>query len=130
MGWTCTLKDTARAGLRIERTRLEPLVTPRATAGLSLSGCAALWLFGGTGAAGAAYGALLGGIAVFQRSWRPDPVLPVISALTLGVTSFLSYLTGGHLPSSSSWQPCGRSWEAWPGRWAPSRAASARPTPR
>lgn len=47
---------------------------------------------------GRGYGALLGGIAVFQRSWRPDPVLPVISALTLGVTSFLSYLTGGYLP--------------------------------
>ncbi|MFE4257972.1 hypothetical protein [Streptomyces sp. NPDC056883] len=27
MGWTSTLKDTARAGLRIERTRLEPLLT-------------------------------------------------------------------------------------------------------
>ncbi|WP_327351052.1 FUSC family protein [Streptomyces sp. NBC_01304] len=98
MGWTNTLKDTARSGLRVERTRLEPLVTLRATAGLALSGCVALWLFGGTAAAGAAYGALLGGIAVFQRSWRPDPVLPVVSALTLGVTSFLSYLTGGHLP--------------------------------
>ncbi|MER5757897.1 hypothetical protein [Streptomyces sp. NPDC002082] len=98
MGWTSTLKDTARAGLHIERTRLEPLLTLRATAGLALSGSVALWLFGGTAAASAAYGALLGGIAVFQRSWRPDPVLPMISALTLGVTSFLSYLTGGHLP--------------------------------
>ncbi|MFF1412142.1 hypothetical protein ACFVX6_20630 [Streptomyces sp. NPDC058289] len=74
------------------------MVTLRATAGLALSGSVALWLFGGTAAAGAAFGALLGGIAVFQRSWRPDPVLPMISALTLGVTSFLSHLTGGHLP--------------------------------
>ncbi|MDG4863646.1 FUSC family protein, partial [Streptomyces sp. T-3] len=98
MGWLTTLQETTRSGLRIERTRLEPLVTLRATAGLALSGCVALWLFGGTAAAGAAYGALLGGIAVFQRSWRPDPVLPVVSALTLGVTSFLSYLTGGYLP--------------------------------
>ncbi|MFC8127797.1 FUSC family protein [Streptomyces sp. NPDC057302] len=97
MGWFITLKDAARSGLRVERTRLEPLVTLRATAGLALSGGTALWLFGGTAAAAAAYGALLGGIAVFQRSWRPDPVLPVASALTLGITSFLSYLTGGHL---------------------------------
>ncbi|MCX5129802.1 hypothetical protein ABT024_23030 [Streptomyces sp. NPDC002812] len=42
MGWTSTLKDTARAGLRIERTRLEPLLTLRATAGLALSGSVAL----------------------------------------------------------------------------------------
>ncbi|WP_199552226.1 FUSC family protein [Streptomyces sp. N35] len=98
MGWTSTLKDAARSGLRVERTRLEPLITLRATVGLALSGGLALWLFGGTAAAGAAYGALLGGIAVFQRSWRPDPLLPVISALTLGVTTFLSYLTGGCLP--------------------------------
>ncbi|MER7176928.1 FUSC family protein, partial [Streptomyces mesophilus] len=98
MGWTSTLKDAARSGLRVERGRLEPLVALRATAGLALSGGLALWLFGGTAAAGAAYGALLGGIAVFQRSWRPDPLLPVVSALTLGVTTFLSYLTGGCLP--------------------------------
>lgn len=33
-----------------------------------------------------------------ERGWRPAPVLPVISALTLGVTSFLSCLTGGYRP--------------------------------
>lgn len=98
VSWIRTLKESALSGLRVERGRLEPLVTLRATAGLAAAGCVALGLFGGAAAASAAYGALLGGIATFQRSWRPDPVLPVVSALTLGVTTFLSYLTGGHLP--------------------------------
>ncbi|MEV7864585.1 FUSC family protein [Streptomyces sp. NPDC088124] len=55
-----------------------------------------LALFGPSVAASAAFGAFQAGIATFQRSWRPRPVLALASGASLGVSTFLGYLTGAH----------------------------------
>lgn len=49
-------------------------------------------------AASSAFGAFQAAIATFQRSWRPQPVLALVSGASLAVSMFLGYLTGAHLP--------------------------------
>ncbi|WP_424213059.1 FUSC family protein [Streptomyces sp. BI20] len=94
MSWAKALKDTVRSGMKVERTRLEPLVALRATAGLALVvGVGLAWAGPGT-AASAAFGALQAAIATYQRSWRPRPVLALASGVTLAVSTFLGYLVG------------------------------------
>ncbi|WP_412077580.1 FUSC family protein [Streptomyces xanthophaeus] len=94
MSWLRALKDTARSGVTVERTRLEPLVALRATAGLALSLFAGLALLGPGSAASCAFGAYMAAIASFQQSWRPRPVLALASGLTLAVSTFVGYLVG------------------------------------
>jgi uncharacterized membrane protein YccC len=98
MSWLRALKEAARAGLRIERKRLEPLVAVRGAAGLALVIAASLWLFGPAVAASSAFGAFQAAIATFQRSWRPRPELALASGTSLAVSTFLGYLTVSRLP--------------------------------
>ncbi|MGN5635184.1 FUSC family protein [Streptomyces sp. AC154] len=98
MSWLRALKETARSGLTIERRRLEPLIAIRGAAGLALVIGVTLALFGPVVAAGAAFGAFQAAIATFQRSWRPRPVLALVSGASLAVSTFLGYVTGSHLP--------------------------------
>lgn len=94
MSWLRALKDTARSGVKVERTRLEPLVALRAAAGLAIVIGAGLALLGPGAAASSAFGAFMAAIATFQQSWRPRPVLALASGLTLAVSTFVGYLVG------------------------------------
>ncbi|MFF2326764.1 MULTISPECIES: FUSC family protein [unclassified Streptomyces] len=98
MTWLRALKETARSGLTIERRRLEPLIAIRGAAGLALVLGIALALFGPVVAASSAFGAFQAAIATFQRSWRPRPVLALVSGASLAVSTFLGYLTGSRMP--------------------------------
>ncbi|MER6116966.1 FUSC family protein [Streptomyces sp. NPDC001743] len=97
MSWLRALRETARSGLTIERARLEPLIALRGAAGLALVLGVTLTLFGPLVAASSAFGAFQAAIATFQRSWRPRPVLALVSGFSLGVSTFLGYVTGSHL---------------------------------
>ncbi|WP_406338245.1 FUSC family protein [Streptomyces sp. NBC_00649] len=97
MSWFRALKDTTRTGLSVERKRLEPLVALRGAAGLAIVIAVSLTFFGPAVAASSAFGAFQAAIATFQRSWRPRPELAVASGASLGVSTFLGYLTGGRL---------------------------------
>ncbi|WP_411103381.1 FUSC family protein [Streptomyces sp. cmx-4-9] len=94
MSWLRALKHTARSGVKVERTRLEPLVALRAAAGLAIVIAAGLALLGPGSAASSAFGAFMAAIASFQQSWRPRPVLALASGLTLAVSTFVGYLVG------------------------------------
>ncbi|MFB7555308.1 FUSC family protein [Streptomyces brevispora] len=98
MSWLRALKETARSGLVIERRRLEPLIAIRGAAGLALVIGVSLALFGPVVAASSAFGAFQAAIATFQRSWRPRPVLALVSGASLAVSTFLGYVTGSRLP--------------------------------
>ncbi|MER6103052.1 FUSC family protein [Streptomyces sp. NPDC001832] len=98
MSWLRALKETARSGLRIERRRLEPLIAIRGAAGLALVLGIGLALFDPVVAASSAFGAFQAAIATFQRSWRPRPVLALVSGASLAVSTLLGYLTGAHMP--------------------------------
>lgn len=97
MSWLRALRETARSGLTIERRRLEPLIAIRGAAGLALVIGVSLALFGPVVAASSAFGAFQAAIATFQRSWRPRPVLALVSGASLAVSTFLGYVTGSHL---------------------------------
>ncbi|WP_327274474.1 FUSC family protein [Streptomyces sp. NBC_01224] len=98
MSWLRALKETARSGLTIERRRLEPLIAIRGAAGLALVIGVGLALFGPVVAASSAFGAFQAAIATFQRSWRPRPVLALVSGASLAVSTFLGYLAGPRVP--------------------------------
>ncbi|MFJ5725316.1 FUSC family protein [Streptomyces sp. NPDC093149] len=96
MSWLRALKETARSGLTIERRRLEPLIAIRGAVGLALVIGVGLAFFGPVVAASSAFGAFQAAIATFQRSWRPRPVLALVSGASLAVSTFLGYLAGSH----------------------------------
>lgn len=96
MSWLRALKETARSGFTVERRRLEPLIAIRGAAGLALVLGASLALFGPVIAASSAFGAYQAAIATFQRSWRPRPVLALVSGVSLAVSTFIGYLTVSH----------------------------------
>ncbi|MEV0265162.1 FUSC family protein [Streptomyces sp. NPDC050617] len=96
MTWSSALKETARSGLTIERTRLEPLVAIRGACGVAIVIGGALWLASPTLAVSSAFGAFSAGIATFQRSWRPRPVLALAVAAGLAISTFLGYLVAAH----------------------------------
>ncbi|MBO1333826.1 FUSC family protein [Streptomyces sp. VRA16 Mangrove soil] len=119
MSWFRALKDTTRSGLTVERKRLEPLVALRGAAGLAIVVAVSLAAFGPAVAAGSAFGAFQAAIATFQRSWRPRPELAVASGTSLGISTFLGYLTGSHLamflPLLAVWTfLAGLAWAAGP----------------
>ncbi|MCZ4124442.1 FUSC family protein [Streptomyces sp. H39-S7] len=97
MTWLRALKETGRSGLRVERTRLEPLIAVRGAAGVAIVIGLALWLSTPTVAASSAFGALASGTATFQRSWRSRPALALAAGAGLAVSTFLGYLAGAHL---------------------------------
>ncbi|MFD0357939.1 FUSC family protein [Streptomyces sp. NPDC127110] len=120
MSWLRALRDTARAGMTVERARLEPLVALRAAAGLAVVIAAGLALLGPGAAASSAFGAFMAAIATFQQSWRPRPVLALASGLTLAVSTFTGYLVGSadvglFLPMLAVWAfAAGLMWAAGP----------------
>ncbi|MYS68757.1 FUSC family protein, partial [Streptomyces sp. SID5473] len=97
MTWYRALKETARSGLTIDRTGLEPLLALRGALGLAIVVVGTLALFGPLAAVSSAFGAFQAVIATFQRSWRPRPVLALASGGSLAVSTFVGYLTVGHL---------------------------------
>ncbi|EFG07505.1 Putative integral membrane protein [Streptomyces clavuligerus] len=98
MTWLRALKETARAGLTVERRRLEPLVALRGAAGLAVVVGGALALFGPVVAVSSAFGAFQAAIATYQRTWRPRPLLALASGTSLAVSTFVGYLAAGSLP--------------------------------
>lgn len=97
MSWLSALGHTARAGFAVERRRLEPLSALRGALGLAFVVGVSLWLFSPAVAASSAFGAYQAAIATFQRSWRPRPQLALVSGATLGISTFLGYLSASHL---------------------------------
>lgn len=97
MTWLRSLEWTARSGLRVERGRLEPLVALRTAAGVAIVIGLSLWLWSPAVAASSAFGAFAAGLATFQRSWRPRPVLALAAGAGLAVSTFLGYLAASHV---------------------------------
>lgn len=96
LSWLHALRDTARAGLRVERARLTPFLAVRGACGVAIVIGFALWLGIPNLAVAAAFGAFAAGIATFQRSWRPRPVLALAAAAGLALSTFVGYLVVGH----------------------------------
>ncbi|MEU8583937.1 FUSC family protein [Streptomyces abikoensis] len=97
MTWASALKKTARAGLTIERVTLEPLVAVRGACGVAVV-VGLMLAFGSPAlAVSSAFGAFASGLATFQRSWRPRPLLALAVAGVLGLSTFLGYLAAAHL---------------------------------
>lgn len=97
MTWSRALKDAARSGLTIERTKLTPLIAIRGSVGVALVIALCLWRGDPTLAVSSAFGAFSSGIVTFQRSMRPRPVLALAVAGALAVSTFLGYLAAAHL---------------------------------
>ncbi|WP_310724714.1 FUSC family protein [Streptomyces sp. N2A] len=97
MTWSRALKDAARSGLTIERTKLTPLIAVRGTAGVALVIGLCLWRGNPALAVSSAFGAFSSGIVTFQRSMRPRPVLALAVAGALAVSTFLGYLAAAHV---------------------------------
>ncbi|GHG69724.1 FUSC family protein [Streptomyces griseocarneus] len=92
MTWSSALKDTARAGLTIEKASLEPLVALRGACGVAIVIGLTLWLGTPRLAVSSAFGAFASGLATFQRSWRPRPVLALAVAMGLAFSTFVGYM--------------------------------------
>ncbi|WP_275464622.1 FUSC family protein [Streptomyces noursei] len=97
MTWSRALKEAARSGLTIERAKLTPLVAIRGTVGVAVVIGLCLWQGSPALAVSSAFGAFSAGIATFQRSMRPRPVLALAVAGALAVSTFLGYLAAAHL---------------------------------
>ncbi|MFE0189113.1 FUSC family protein [Streptomyces sp. NPDC058989] len=96
MTWSSALKEAARSGLTIERTKLTPLIAVRGSAGVAIVIGLCLWRGDPTLAVSSAFGAFASGIVTFQRSMRPRPVLALAVAGALAVSTFLGYLAAAH----------------------------------
>lgn len=96
MTWSRALKEAARSGLTIERTKLTPLLAVRGSAGVAIVIGLCLWRGDATLAVSSAFGAFASGIVTFQRSMRPRPVLALAVAGALAVSTFLGYLVAAH----------------------------------
>ncbi|MCT2591026.1 FUSC family protein [Streptomyces sp. N2-109] len=92
MSWRRALRETARSGLRVERTSLTPFLAIRGACGVALTVGLALYFGGPTLAVSCAFGAFASGTATFQRSWRPRPVLALGAAAGLALSTFVGYL--------------------------------------
>ncbi|MFF0625362.1 FUSC family protein [Streptomyces sp. NPDC004296] len=97
MTWSRALKEAARSGLTIERAKLTPLIAIRGTAGVAVVIGLCLWQGSPALAVSSAFGAFSSGIATFQRSMRPRPVLALAVAGALAVSTFLGYLAAAHV---------------------------------
>ncbi len=96
LGWLHALRETARAGLRVERARLTPFLAVRGACGVAIVVGFALWLGSPDLAVASAFGAFAAGIATFQRSWRPRPLLALGAAAGLALSTFFGYLVVGN----------------------------------
>ncbi|MGP3987600.1 FUSC family protein [Streptomyces sp. 3N207] len=93
--WLRALKDTARSGVSVERASLTPLTALRGACGVGLVVGLALLIGTPQLAVSSAFGAFASGIATFQRSWRPRPVLALAASTGLAISTFLGYLLIG-----------------------------------
>lgn len=93
--WLRALKETARSGLTVERASLTPLLAVRGACGVGIVVALALLIGTPQLAVSSAFGAFASGIATFQRSWRPRPVLALAASAGLAVSTFLGYLLVG-----------------------------------
>ncbi|MFI5634408.1 FUSC family protein [Streptomyces sp. NPDC051664] len=97
MTWLRAFGEVVRSGLRIEETRLEPLLALRTAAGVAIVLGLALWLVSPAYAASAALGAYSAGGATFQRTWRPRKVIALGAGAGLALSTFVGYLGAGRL---------------------------------
>ncbi|MFI9780559.1 FUSC family protein [Streptomyces sp. NPDC051956] len=97
MRWLRAFGEVVRSGLRIEETRLEPLLALRTAAGVAIVIGPALWLISPEYAASAALGAYSAGGATFQRTWRPRKVIALSAGAGLALSTFVGYLAAGRL---------------------------------
>ncbi|WP_051939452.1 FUSC family protein [Phaeacidiphilus oryzae] len=92
MSWLSALKKTAVQGLHLERAVNEPLTVVRGGSGMAL----VLFFSLGVGtpelATSATMGAFNSGLSTFQSSFRPRPLLALVSAVGLGASTFVGYL--------------------------------------
>ncbi|RAJ69834.1 putative membrane protein YccC [Streptomyces sp. Amel2xB2] len=93
--WLRAIGETARSGLSVERAALHPLLALRGALGVALVVGLTLWLGSPELAVSSAFGAFSSGVATFQRSWRPRPVLALSAAAGLAVSTFVGFLAAG-----------------------------------
>ncbi|WP_314175367.1 FUSC family protein [Streptomyces winkii] len=94
--WFRAIGETARSGLSVERAKLTPLIALRAAAGVAVIVLVTLWAGSPKLAVASAFGAFASGVATFQRSWRPRPVLALCAGAALAVSTFTGYLVVAH----------------------------------
>ncbi|MEV8410846.1 hypothetical protein AB0R12_35280, partial [Streptomyces niveus] len=97
MTWPRAFREVLWAGLKIEETRLEPLLALRTAFGVAIVMGPALWLGSPAFAASAALGAYSAGAATFQRTWRPRKVIALGAGAGLAVSTLVGYLGAGRL---------------------------------
>ncbi|MEV4612274.1 FUSC family protein [Kitasatospora sp. NPDC049258] len=95
MPWFASLRDTAKAGLTLDRAYSDPRRAVRGALAVALVLFPTLALAGPALATSAAMGAFIAGTATFQRSFRPRTSLAVAAGLGLGLSTFLGYLAVG-----------------------------------
>ncbi len=96
--WFRAISETTQSGLSIERAKLSPLIALRGAAGVAVIVLLTLWAGSPELAVASAFGAFSSGVATFQRSWRPRPVLALCAAAGLGVSTFVGYLAVPYPP--------------------------------
>ena len=97
--WFRAFGETARSGLAIERTAINPLIALRAACGVGIVVGLTMWAGSPELAISSAFGAFSAGVATFQRSWRPRPVLALSAAAGLALSTFVGFLAAGEPPA-------------------------------
>ncbi|MEW2603231.1 MULTISPECIES: FUSC family protein [Streptomyces] len=97
MTWPRAFREVLWSGLKIEETRLEPLLALRTAVGVAIVIGLALWLGSPAYAASAALGAFSAGGATFQRTWRPRKVIALGAGVGLALSTLVGYLAAGQL---------------------------------
>ncbi|MFJ9520308.1 FUSC family protein [Kitasatospora sp. NPDC101801] len=95
MSWFAALRDSVRAGLKVDRSLSNPKRALRGAVAAALVVFPTLALAGPGPATSAAMGAFIAGTATFQRSFRPRASLAVAAGIGLGVSTFCGYLAVG-----------------------------------
>ncbi|MFJ1753670.1 FUSC family protein [Kitasatospora sp. NPDC088134] len=95
MSWFTALRDTAKAGLTVDRSLTNPRRALRGAVAAALVVFPTLALLGPAQATSAAMGAFIAGTATFQRSFRPRASLALVAAAGLGLSTFLGYVAVG-----------------------------------
>lgn len=94
--WVRAIGETAKSGLSVERTKLTPLIALRGALGVAIVVGVTLSVGSPQLAVSSAFGAFSSGVATFQRSWRPRPVLALSAAAGLALSTFVGFLIVGH----------------------------------
>lgn len=94
--WLRAIAGTARSGLSVERSSLTPYIAIRGACGVAVVVGLLLVFADPKLAVSSAFGAFASGVATFQRSWRPRPILALSAAGGLAASTFLGYLLVGY----------------------------------